>query len=543
MLLERIDMLAERALDVASAQGLAIGISTNKGVREIRTAGFANCDAQLPVTEETLFEIGSISKSALAIVCMQLVAEGKLDLHAPVTDYLPWFEVQSEFAPITSHHLLSHTSGLPSGHTHRPHGLHEVWELRNVRLIAAPGAIWEYSNVGYDALGLLVEAISGQSFEQFVTERVLAPLGLTNAFAVVTSAIRPRLAVGYQSLFDDRPTLARYPVVPATWLETAVGSGSIVMNASDLLAYAEFFLRTWNGEDSPVLTSAQLHTMVTPSQLPQPAVEEKYGYGISWETEPDRPETISAIGHGGGMVGYTTDLIVDVAQGSCVVWLANGRIADQGLSTSVRDTLAAGSGALPELPPAFDPFAFPDGADLNGVWRGRDRSIEIVAEGEALFLQAGGGRLPLQRAPGPATRLLLADHPDWTRFPLEIEREPSSDADAPGSAVKLHFGGETFYRGDVPDLPVYPAEWDRYVGLYRSYNPWGAPIRIVVREGKLLLVYASGWSFPFEPDGDGFRVGRTPQNLDYLTFHGIACGRALFLRFETGAEFSRFFTD
>ncbi|MCA9858357.1 MAG: beta-lactamase family protein [Thermomicrobiales bacterium] len=547
MLLERIDMLAGRALDGATAQGVALGIATPDGERLIRTAGYANRDAQLPVTEETLFEIGSISKSALAIVCMQLAAEGRLDLHAPVTEYLPWFLVQSEFAPITTHHLLAHTSGLPGGHTHRPHALHEVWELRNVRLIFPPGAVWDYSNVGYDAVGLLVEAITGQTFAQLMTERVLAPLGLTSSYASVTSAIRPRLAVGYTAQFDDRPMLPWHGVAPATWLETAVGSGSIVMNVSDLLAYAEFLKRTWTGEDSPVLTSAQLREMVRPPRIEQPAADEThgYGYGIGWELDPQQPGTIRALAHSGGMVGYTTDLIVDLDRDLCVVWLANGSIADRALTTAVRETAGLRNGEpFPELVAVTDRFAFTDGADYAGVWRSRERSIELVAEGTTLALVAGDERIPLQWPPGRGTAFLLADHPEWWRFPLEVVRD-GDEPDTPGPVIKLHHGGETFHRQntELPEPPAHPEEWDRFAGLYRSYNPWGGAIWIVIREGTLMLLYASGSATPLVPEGDGFRVGESAPNADFLTFEGIAGEQAVFLRFETGAEYSRFFPE
>ena len=175
-LLERIDALAQRTLAESEAEGMAIGISTRGGDRLIRAYGFANRDAGIPVTGETLFEIGSISKHFLAIVFMQLAAEGRIDLHAPVTDYLPWFSVRSEHAPITTHHLLCHTAGLPTGFAHRPDSVMELWELRDVRP-GAPGEHWHYSDVGYSVLGVLAETVLGQPFEQLLRERVLEPLG------------------------------------------------------------------------------------------------------------------------------------------------------------------------------------------------------------------------------------------------------------------------------------------------------------------------------------------------------------------------------
>ncbi len=543
-LLDRIDAIAERALDESEAQGMAIGIATRTGDRILRAYGFANRDAGIPVADETLFEIGSISKSFLAIVFMQLAAEGKIDLHAPVTDYLPWFAVRSDHAPITTHHLLCHTAGLPTGFAHRPDGIFELWELRNVRA-GAPGEFWHYSDAGYSLLGVLAETVLDQSFATILTERVLQPLGFDTATASVTTAMRPSLAVGYKRQFDDRPWRSGGPVFPATWMETSSGAGSIVMEVSDLLGYAEFLLHTWNGEDSSVLTSAQLRAMVDPSLLPPPAVEEGYGYGLYWGTDEDSdtPDEIVSIGHGGDMVGYESDLMIDIANGACIVMLASGAVPDYQMTNDLRKLVAASIAdePLPEL--TTETLRSYDGADAwAGDWRSSQHAIEIVLADDGLTFIDDQQRIPLQRYSRRSNSYLTVGHPDWDRFLLEAERG-GGEEDTPGRIVKLHHGGETFVRDGEPrpEISDYPAEWKGYIGFYRSYNPWYPAIRIVLREGTLVMIDAGGEASTLLPEDDGFRVGAESPNFNWLRFDAIIDGQAQGMRFETGAIYSRFF--
>ena len=124
-----------------------------------------------------MFEIGSIGKSFTNVALMQLRDEGRLDLHVPVSRYLPWFEVQSDYAPITTHHLMTHTAGLPSGNDIGTHGLYEAWALREGRTGAPPGEYFRYSNVGYKTLGFLLEELDGRPYQDAIQARVLDSSG------------------------------------------------------------------------------------------------------------------------------------------------------------------------------------------------------------------------------------------------------------------------------------------------------------------------------------------------------------------------------
>jgi hypothetical protein len=353
--------------------------------------------------------------------------------------------------------------------------------------------------------------------------------------------MRPALAVGYKRQYDGRPWRSGMPVYPATWLETSSGAGSIVMTASDLLAWAEFLLRTWNGADSPVLTSAQLHAMVDGSLLPKPAADEHYGYGLYWRTGDE--DEIVFFGHGGDMVGYESGMGIDCAKGICVVWLANGMVPDYLFRDDISQLVANAQAGQPldDLPD--ETLRSWTGADSwTGAWHSRERSIEIELAADGLAMLCKDERVPLQRYSRRSNSYLTVDAPGWDRFLFEAVRDEGED-DVPGPITKLHYAFETFVRADepLPEPPDYPAEWNGFVGFYRSYNPWYPAIWIVIREGKLALIDSYGSASELVPEGDGFRVGAEPPNFDWLRFDPVIDGRAEGIRFESGAEYSRFF--
>ena len=143
-------------LDGMSWAGISIGLTLEDESFGVLTDGYANVESREPVRGDHLFQVGSIGKSFTAIALLQLHEEGRLDLQAPVTEYLPWFSVRSEFDPITIHHLLTHTSGLYTGMEIAPDGAFDVWALREEETGFAPGTSFNYSNLGYRTLGFVL---------------------------------------------------------------------------------------------------------------------------------------------------------------------------------------------------------------------------------------------------------------------------------------------------------------------------------------------------------------------------------------------------
>src|ERR1043165_8113948 len=172
-LFARLDEFIARHMREIGAPGMTLALANRDGLIRVSTYGFADMKEKARVVPETMFEIGSISNSFVALALLQLRDEGKLDLNKPVVEYLPWLKISSKFEPVTTHHLLSHTAGLPGAPLLLDALLHELWTAY------APGNNFLYSNTGYNILGFLIEAIDKRPFAEAMRARLLAPLGMT----------------------------------------------------------------------------------------------------------------------------------------------------------------------------------------------------------------------------------------------------------------------------------------------------------------------------------------------------------------------------
>ena len=149
---QRLSEYIDRRLPTLNAPGIAIGITNREQILHTGFFGLANRETGIPVTPETLFQIGSISKSFASIILLQLQEQGLLDINDPVTKYLSWFEIQSEYEPITLRHLMSHTAGIVMGNDETVAAFTEAWNLRHTKATASPGEMFHYSNSGYKVL-------------------------------------------------------------------------------------------------------------------------------------------------------------------------------------------------------------------------------------------------------------------------------------------------------------------------------------------------------------------------------------------------------
>jgi hypothetical protein len=455
--------------------------------------------------------------------------------------------VKSDFPPITIHHLLTHTTGIIGGSDHVADARYEVWCLRNTRAFAAPGEHFLYSNLGYKALGLVLEHILQQPYAAIIRERIYQPLEMTTAWAEITAEMRPSLAVGYTGRFDDRPWLPRHGVVPATWLETNTGDGCLSMSVVDLLAYTRSLLTIGTVASHPLLTAARFDTMRFPHDGDAPAPS--YGYALN-STVSDASDRFA---HSGGMVGYAAHMVADRTTGLGVVALANGGLDVASIGEFALDTISAIrlGNDLPDLPDEEHPFVVTNAHEYAGLYVSGTDVVEIVAGVDSLNLVSGDLCVPLQRYTARvAVDMFIADHPEFDRFPLAFVRDEPNAEGSPGHeqctlpVVELVHGATVYRKSghDAPSTADFPEAWNAFAGHYRSHNPWMSNFRIVIRNGQLLMITPSGMATPLVPEGEGFRIGDTQPAPDWLTFDAVVDGQALVARFESGEEFARFFT-
>ncbi len=531
---DRIGTFLEHQLPLTHAAGAAVAVTDRDEILGVVVRGFADAASGSPVRPETRFEIGSISKSLAAVVAIQEAEAGRLDLHAAVTTYLPGLELPMPFGPISTHHLMTHTSGLAVGTEDAPTGAGAVWRLSSVPPTFAPGERFWYSNDGWKLVGLALERLTDTPIHDLVRERVLAPLGMRSSEAEITNDARADLATGYETMYDDRPPRIDHPLVPARWLVSNTADGSVVSSAVDMSAYARMLIRRGEGVSTRVLSENGFTLLTTPVAIDAGEPGFAYAYGLWVGEAGGRPE----IWHTGGMVGYTAMLAVRPDDGLGCVMLMNGSGERRATVRFALDAVSAALSAdpLPEAEPPTPARAVSNAAEFVGVFRGGGRRIEIEPAGDGIRLLDGALGVVLERVEDDR---FLVPHPARDRFLLSFGR------DGEGRVVEAFHGNEWFaseaFAGADP-MP-HPVEWDAFPGLYRANNPWTPVLRIMLRKGQLIASWpGESTEEPLIPLLDGwFAVGEEwkPQRL---VFEGSIDGRATVAEFN-GARWYRSFED
>jgi len=525
----QVRRFVERHLPTIQAPGVAIGLTSRDGALGVVTVGHANLPAREPVRPEHRFQIGSISKSFTAIAVLQEHEASRLDLHAPVTEYLPWFEVRSSSGPVTLHHLLTHTAGLPTGWDFTGEGLRELWALRESEVGFAPGTRFHYSNAGYKALGLVLEAIAGQPWWQLVQARVLDPLGMGATEPITTPEGRSRSVTGHVPPFDDRPRHPSHGLVPGPWIESATADGTICSTAEDMSTYIRMLL----SGGTPLISEQSFALLVQATMQDPDAPGEFYGYGLKTTTVDGRVY----IGHTGSTVGFSAWMETDPGDGVGVIILTNADANREPAARFALRTLSAWSRGetLPDIPEPT-PLDRVDGAeDYAGTYRSEHGKLALVAGGGRLLLADQGEPVALLRQKGD--RFVVA-HPEFERFPLSFDRE--------GVDVTLVTHGDRWWGNDRyvgPAAFERPNGWEAVTGHWRSHNPWYSNFRILPRRGSLRFLW--GWGeedrelVPL-PDGR-FRVGAEEWSPRWIRFDTVIEGMATRAVLD-GAPYYRTFT-
>lgn len=242
-------------------RGLSLVVVSDRQTLFSRGYGYADVARGVPATIDTVYRIGSVSKVVSASLVLSQVEQNLLDLDVPVTTYEPAFSIRSRFpaAPITLRQLLSHHSGLP-GDVLRgmwvasPAPLSTVTQLlAEEDLVAPPGAMFHYSNIGYSLVGHVIETVSHASFPDLARHTLFEPLGMSSSSFEHTAELMPRLAVGYRG---DR-------VVAPTPLRD-VSAGSMLSTASDVGRFLQMMLSGGALGAVRVLRPESVSTLFTP---------------------------------------------------------------------------------------------------------------------------------------------------------------------------------------------------------------------------------------------------------------------------------------
>ncbi|GAA1574123.1 serine hydrolase domain-containing protein [Kribbella sancticallisti] len=307
--------------------GAAVGVSFGGEVID-HAAGVLSKATGVEATADSVFQIGSITKVWTTTLVMQLVDEGKVELDAPLRDYLTEFVLADDAAAaeITVRQLLSHTSGFEGdifNETGKGDDAVEKYlaTLAEVTQLFPPGEMFSYNNAAFTVLGRLIEVLRDKPFDACLREYLFTPLGLKHAATDPYEAILHRAAVGH-----IRPTPEAEPVPAPVWAlnrSMAAAGAMLAMQPRDLLAFAQLHLDSGKAADgTQVLSAASVEAMQEP-QVKVPALGLMGdSWGLGWELF-DWAGT-KVIGHDGGTIGQGAFLRVVPEHGLAVTLLTNG---------------------------------------------------------------------------------------------------------------------------------------------------------------------------------------------------------------------------
>jgi CubicO group peptidase (beta-lactamase class C family) len=378
--LDSLAQLIEAQMAERQIPGVAVGLF-HQG-EEWRTGfGVTHVEHPRPVDGETLFQIGSVSKTFTATLLVMLAEAGQLDLDAPVRSYLPDFRVADEeaSAQVTVAQLLYHVGGW-EGDLFADTGAGEDALTRYVALMAEQpqispyGRYFSYNNSAFSLAGHLVEQVTSQPFAQVMQERLFHPLGLSRTFYRPEDVMLHNFAVGH-TVTDEKPTVA----APWSLTRAVEPAGSVTTHVGDLLTYARFHLDGGvTQEGFRLLPEAAILDM----QRPRVATGQfQESVGLSWFLH--EVDGMKLVSHGGATNGQMAHLILIPAERLALGIVTNG--ANGGLLNQavrkwlLRDYLGL---ALAEATPLPD-----DGARLAefcGRYSRGMMDLELTLEGDAL---------------------------------------------------------------------------------------------------------------------------------------------------------------
>ena len=505
----------DRAAVASTTPGFVIGITDRNRTLKIGAYGYANLKSKTRVTPETLFEIGSVSKSFTAISFIQLFDEGRFDPQEPVTKYLPWFALKSKYRAITGHDLLTHTSGLQNYRADLSSVPFAALSVHDFEPSYAPGEHYWYSNLGYQILGYLLEHIEAAKYETIVQRRILNRLGMGATHAAIDDALRARLPQSY----SQWPYTGEFVEEP--WFEYLAADGSIASMAGDMATYARLILNRGAGPSGRLLSERAF------AQLTKPVLN-KYAYGLI--VQQDDGDTI--IQHGGGIAGFATLLEIHMNDGFGIIAMGTGGLDRPLVQFAIMSVKAAlRDKPLPDPPAPSSPASISDASDFAGVFTSGAKSLEFAAADRHLTLKQNGAAVPLLRVQGDTYRV---ESGNLAEYFFVFTR-------AAGKVTELSYGPDWYtnnaYTG--PKQFDAPPEYAAYAGRYVNHNPEEGAVRIFVRKGQLFLDTGMGPGQRLLPAGPAiFRPAAPDFNPERISFDSIVEGHALRL-FRSGMPMYR----
>lgn len=443
----------------ADGPGAAVVVMRGGEIIYAGGRGLADVAGKRAIAADTVFRLGSITKQFTAAVIVQLAQEGKLSLDDPLSKFLPDYPQPGGSATVRQ--LLNHTSGIQS-YTDIPGAMAPEATARaysTAELIATfrdkpaptkPGEVWAYNNSGYVLLGAIIERVTGKPWHVAVDERIVRPLGLASIRYGVGGEDTAAMAKGYTSEGDNAASTSQ-PID----MSVPHAAGALIGTVGDLARWAQAL------HHGKVVDEAHYKLMIAPTALPDGSTV-PYGFGLGVDPLRGHP----AIGHSGGIFGFSTDSIYVPQADLFVAVFANSDSPATGPGVAMRRIAAA---AIGDPYPAFTPQKVDVAAyaPLTGIYAIADAGERrfFVRDGKFYAQHRGGSEMEVFPA-GEGRFFYGSRSLSWFRLTRGTEGKP---------VMEFHNNGESealigTWTGPIPAeaaAVAVPREvLERYAGSY-----------------------------------------------------------------------------
>jgi CubicO group peptidase (beta-lactamase class C family) len=316
---EAIDDFVNKQMDIANIPGLSLGIVKDDQIVYLKGYGIAD-ETKRPVTPQTLFNIGSITKSFTALAIRQLVNEGKIDLDKPVIDYIPWFKLSDVEASrqITIRNLEEHKSGISTNASYEYELYNDRYSLVQIVQMYArvkpnkpAGESYQYSSINYSILGLVIQTVSGMPYDEYIKKNIFDPLQMKNSFCSESEALNHGLAKGYQLYFG----LLMPRHVP--YSKALLPAANLILSSEDMAHYMIAFLNNGKYNDLDITWGSN-----GSNNADQSAFDNGLNYSLDWNPFRWYPSN-GYPEYAGGAFNYSSDMLFLPEEKWGVVVLAN----------------------------------------------------------------------------------------------------------------------------------------------------------------------------------------------------------------------------
>lgn len=281
--------------------------------------GLANMEWNIPNKPDTKFRLGSITKQFTSMLILQLVQDGKIDLDGKLSDYLSYYRKDTGDS-VTVHHLLTHTSGIPS-YTDLPRFIEDISRdpypvdefiktYCSGDLEFEPGSKFVYNNSGYFLLGAIIEEVTGQIYEDILREKILDPVGMKNTGYDHHDTLIPNRAAGYEKRVGE------YVNSPYLDMSQPYAAGSLYSTVEDLYLWDQVLY-------TDKLLSNELKELMFKPHISAGGMYYAYGWMVGEKSFPKSKDKVKRIAHGGGINGFNTLIDRLVEDRDLVVLLNN----------------------------------------------------------------------------------------------------------------------------------------------------------------------------------------------------------------------------